>query len=107
MEPLDIEPLAAGLSDIDPLDIDPPDCDCASAEPAIPKLIAKAKAVFPKIFIASSPQGSRDQRPGVPTCWNRFGGTSLVTASFIIAAHRHDGAARTGLDQYRRFEAGL
>src|SRR3954469_13814313 len=82
-----MDPLAIGLSDMAPLDMETPDWDCASAEPAIPKLIIKAKAVFPKIFIASSPQGSRDQRPGVPTCWNRFGGRFFRkwAASFIIA----------------------
>jgi hypothetical protein len=51
MDP-DIDPLAFGLSDIVPLDIEPPDWDCASAEPAAPKLTNRAKAaIFPKIFI--------------------------------------------------------
>src|SRR6184192_647295 len=60
MAPLDIEPLAIApsdlaLLDIAPLDMAPPDAACASAEPATPKLMNRARAaVFPKFFIGLS-----------------------------------------------------
>ena len=62
MDP-DIEPLAAGLSDIVPLDMDPPDCDCASAAPATPKLMHAARtAVFPKVFMSLSSKKAADSQ---------------------------------------------
>jgi len=60
MEP-DIEPLAAGLSDMAPLDMEPPDWDCANAEPATPKLMNRARAaVFPKVFMVLSSKRAAD-----------------------------------------------
>src|SRR5690349_4130579 len=82
MEPLDIEPLAAGLSDMAPLDMEPPDCACASAEPAIPKLITRAKAArFPKIVIVFSSYGpfTAGRSNVLEQVWRKN------SASFIIA----------------------
>src|SRR5690242_6152143 len=100
MEPLDIEPF-----DIEPLDIEPLDAAWASAEPAMPKLINRAKAaVLPKVFIVSLLKLSRDARRTF-----QLAGTGLADDFRIIGSSRRsqDGAAGTGLDQNRITKTGL
>src|SRR5579859_7883239 len=106
MAPCDME--SDDPLDMDPFDMAPPDADCASAEPATPKLMNRAKAaVFPKFFIALLLN-----KAAIHGRSFQLAGTGLTVhlprwpASFS-SCRGQDGPAGTGLDQHRIAQAGL